>query len=130
MAKVTKAGGPSGWPNQAEQAGTDSSASTEQPEQSSSKSEQQNQPPAPMTEPHSEPAQEDSSGAPSTDGDQTDDVAGVVRETDEGVGAYDTWRKDDLLAQADVRGLPYNSRTTNAELVDMLREDDATDPTL
>jgi hypothetical protein len=129
MAKVTKAGGPSGWPHQTQEDGTDSSASTEQQAPSSSENEQHSQSPAPTTELHSEADQTEGSTAPSMGGQPDDDrPAGLVRESDEGVGLYDTWRKDDLAAQTDVRELPYNSRTTSAELIDSLREDDATAP--
>jgi hypothetical protein len=129
MAKATRLGGASGWPDQepTQEAGTDSSASTEQSERSSNPSEQQSQQPAPSTGRPSEADQTDSSGAPSTDGATADHEPvreGTTAADGSTVGNYDRWRKADLEAEADARGLEPVDGWTIADLAALLRADD------
>ncbi len=123
MPKATKHGGES-WPPE-ETASTDSSPSTSQSDSSPSKSEPESQSPALTTPNPSESDQTGVSTAPSTDGGRSADA---VRETDEGVGPYEEWRRDDLWNEADARGLRPGSKATIGQLAELLREDDATAP--
>lgn len=89
--------------------GSKPSTSSEKDETTGSDSSPSDQSPAPTTESHFSQDPEESSSAPSTDGAGAGDP-------------YDSWTKDDLVAELADRDLPVSGN--KPDLIARLREDD------
>lgn len=101
-------GGEQGWD------GSSSSTSTEKPPTSDETTASSDQSPVPTTESLSETGQTDAGSVPSTDGEKAD--------PSDRRAEYETWTKDDLSAELELRDRPKTG--TKAELVDRLCEYD------